>query len=91
MPDIDQALRRLGDLPVPEALESIDDAVFAGLAAGRHEAHLGSRAMGLAAAFALMLGITAGRLTGEDAAAQALSPFAADNPLAPSTLLDVHP
>ncbi len=88
MSDLDQALRRLGTLPAPSGLATIDDAVLAGLAASRREAAAGSRLMGFAAALALVVGVLAG---GEPATAQPISPFAPDNPLAPSTLLDVHP
>lgn len=92
MADLDLTLRRLGDLPVPANLPGIDDAVLAGLAERRIEAAGASRLMSLAAAFALLLGVVGGGLFGGDpAAAQPLSPFSPDNPLAPSTLLDVHP
>lgn len=92
MPDIDQALHRLGALPAPVELDEIDDAVFAGLARRRREAAATPRMMGIAAALALIVGFAGGGLAGsEPAAAQPMSPFAPDNPLAPSTLLDVHP
>lgn len=92
MPDLDQALHRLGALPVPSTLAAIDDAVFAGLARSRREAAVGPRLMGFAAVFALALGMAGGGLVGgEPAVAQPMSPFAPDNPLAPSTLLAVHP
>lgn len=92
MSDLDQALQRLGALPAPSGLANIDDAVFAGVAASRREAAAGSRLMGFAGALALVVGMAGGGLTGgEPAKAQPMSPFAPDNPLAPSTLLDVHP
>lgn len=92
MSDLDQALRRLGTFPAPSGLATIDDAVLAGLAASRREAAAGSRLMGFAAALALVVGVAGGGLAGgEPATAQPISPFAPDNPLAPSTLLDVHP
>jgi len=60
--------------------------------AQRKEASLGKRAAALAGAFALLLGLgTGGFVVGPAAPARAAAPFAADNPLAPSTLLDVHP
>lgn len=91
MPDIDQALYRLGALPVPAGLAELDDAVLAGLARSRREAAASPRLMGYTVAFALVVGFAGGGLTGSEAAtAQPLSPFAPDNPLAPSTLLDVH-
>lgn len=92
MPDIDQALIRLGALPVPSGLAAIDDAVFAGLARRRREAAASPRLMGLAVALALGVGFAGGGLSSsEPAIARPMSPFAPDNPLAPSTLLDVHP
>lgn len=92
VPNIDEALHRLGALPVPPGLAEIDDAVFAGLMRSRSEAAAAPRLMGLAAAFALVVGLAGGGLAGsEPAAAQSLSPFAPDNPLAPSTLLAIHP
>ena len=92
MSDLDQALRCLATLPAPSGLATIDDAVLAGLAASRREAAAGSRQMGFAAALALVVGVAGGELAGgEPATAQPISPFAPDNPLAPSTLLDVHP
>lgn len=90
--DLDRTLRRLGALPVPADLAMIDGTVLAGLAARRQEASAAPQLMGFAAAFALALGIAGGGLIGgEPAVAQPLSPFAPNNPLAPSTLLDVHP
>lgn len=92
MPDIDQALDRLGALPVPPGLAEIDDAVFAGLASRRREMIAARRLTGFAIALALVVGMAGGALAvSEPAVAQAMSPFAPDNPLAPSTLLDVHP
>lgn len=92
MPDIDQTLHRLGALPVPSGLAEIDDAVFAGLVRSRREAAAAPRLMGFAAALALAVGMAGGGFAGsEPATAQPMSPFAPDNPLAPSTLLDVHP
>jgi hypothetical protein len=90
--ELDSSLRQLASLPVPLGLELIDDAIIAGLAAQRREALFGKRATVLAGAFALLLGLTTGGLvTGPPAQAQAIAPFASDNPLAPSNLLDVHP
>ena len=92
MSDIDLTLRRLSSLPLPAGLHLIDEAVIAGFAAQRREAFFGRRATALAGAFALLLGLgTGGLVSGLPAQAQAIAPFAADNPLAPSTLLDVHP
>lgn len=91
MSDIDSTLRRLARLPAPAGLDLIDEAVIAGFAAERREASFGRRATAFAGAFALLLGLgTGGLLSGPPAKAQATAPFAPDNPLAPSTLLDVH-
>jgi hypothetical protein len=90
--ELDLELIRLGSLPPPAALDGIDDAVIAGFLAQRKEASFGKRATALAGAFALLLGLgTGGFVVGPAAPAHAAAPFAADNPLAPSTLLDVHP
>ncbi|MFY8047848.1 MAG: hypothetical protein ACOVNS_03420 [Erythrobacter sp.] len=92
MSELDSSLRQLASLPVPLGLDLIDDMIIAGFAAQRREASFGKRATVLAGAFALLLGLTTGGLvTGPPAQAQAIAPFASDNPLAPSNLLDVHP
>ncbi|MEA3262360.1 MAG: hypothetical protein U9R07_02630 [Pseudomonadota bacterium] len=89
---MDQTLRRLAALPVPSELAEIEDAVFAGLASWRREAAASPRLMGFAVALAVVMGMAGGGLTGsEPASANPISPFAPDNPLAPSTLLAVHP
>ena len=90
--DLDRMFHQLGVLPVPAELALIDDTVLTGLAVRRQEASAAPRLMGFAAAFALALGLAGGGLVGgEPAVAQPLSPFALNNPLAPSTLLDVDP
>jgi hypothetical protein len=90
--ELDSSLRQLANLPLPAGLDLIDDAIIAGFAARRREASFAKRATVLAGAFALLLGLTTGGLvTGPPAQAQAFAPFASDNPLAPSNLLDVHP
>ena len=92
MTDIDQVLSRLGAAPVPAGLAEIDDAVFAGMARSKQEAAASSRLMGFAVAIALVVGLAGGGIVGsEPANAQPSSPFAPDSPLAPSTLLAVHP
>ena len=89
MTDIDLALARLGQAPVPAGLAAIDDAVLTGVARRQQEVALAPRLMGFAGAIALGLGIAGGSLTHSDpASAQSLSPFATSNALAPSTLLD---
>ena len=90
--ELDLSLRRLASLPVPADLDLMDEAVIAGLAKYRSENRAGRRATGYAGAIALLLGLANGALlTGQPVRAQPTSPFAPDNPLAPSTLLDVHP
>ena len=92
MSELDSSLRQLASLPVPAGLDLIDDMIIAGFAAQRREASFGKRATFLAGAFALLLGLaTGGLVTGPPAQAQGIAPFASDNPLAPSNLLDVHP
>ena len=92
MTDIDLALARLGQAPVPAGLAAIDDAVLTGLTRRRQELALAPRLMGLAGTLALGLGIAGGSIaTSDPASAQSLSPFAASTALAPSTLLDVRP
>ena len=92
MPELDSSLRQLANLPVPAGLNLIDDAIIAGFAAQRREESFGKRATVLAGASALLLGMaTGGLVTGPPAQAKAIAPFASDNPLAPSTLLDIHP
>lgn len=92
MPDLDHALRRLGNLPAPLELVGIDNAVFAGLSRRRQELLISRRLMAGTAALALMIGVAGGGVVGSvEASAKPLSPFAPDSPLAPSTLLDVHP
>jgi hypothetical protein len=92
VPDLDYTLQRLGEAPIPSDLAMIDDAVIAGLARRRRDAATAPRLMGVAAGIALALGMASGGLSvSEPVAAQTLSPFAPDNPLAPSTLLAVHP
>ncbi len=92
MTDINLALARLGQTPVPTGLAAIDDAVLTDVMQRRQEAAFTPRLMGLAGALALGLGIAGGSFSNSDpASAQSLSPFATSNALAPSTLLDFRP
>lgn len=92
MPHLDSTLQRLASLPVPEDLRLIDDAVIARVVAPGGGYTVGGGTIGAAAALALLLGVGSGSLTtAQPAQARTISPFAPDNPLAPSTLLDVHP
>ena len=91
MRSLDDTLADLARMPVPE-LTSLDGAVMAGLARRRQEAAAAPRLMGFAAAVALVMGMVGGVVSSsEPAVAQPISPFAPDNPLAPSTLLAVRP
>lgn len=89
MTNLDDILGRLGAAPVPAALADIDDAVLAGLARYRAATSAPSgRAMGVAAAVALGIGVAGATLPGTPAqAAPALSPFGTTAALAPSSLL----
>jgi hypothetical protein len=90
--DLDHALQRLGDMPLPAGLTAIDNAVFAGLERRRQELFVSRRLMAGTAAVSLVIGVAGGGMIGSvEATARPLSPFASDSPLAPSTLLDVHP
>jgi hypothetical protein len=90
--ELDHALQRLGKMPIPIALDTIDEGVFSSLEDRRRDALAASRFMSAFAAFALALGLVSGSLSvSEPAAAQPFAPFAPDSPLAPSTMLDVHP
>ena len=89
MTDIDLALARLGQAPVPAGLAAIDDAVLTGVTRQQQEMARGSRLIGFTGAIALGLGVAGGSLSNSNpASAQPLSPFATSLALAPSTLLD---
>lgn len=93
MTDIELALRRLGTLPVPGGLTSLDEPVLAAVARDRAEAAAAPRLLGLAAIVAVAIGFAGGGLpmARPTEQAQLWSPFAPASALAPSTLLDVHP
>lgn len=92
MHEFDSSLTRLASLPTPACLDLIDDAVIAGIATRRREDSFGKLATGVAGAFALLLGLVSAALSHpESAQAHTISPFSPQNPLAPSTLLDIHP
>ena len=88
----DSTLRRIADLPVPAELDLIDQAVIAGVAARGREAQSGRRATAWAGMFALLFGFSTSQFVPRPPViSSAIAPFASDNPLAPSTLLDIHP
>lgn len=88
MTDIDAALERLRELPVPPGLRAIDAAVFEGLearAAARRS--LSGRTFGIAALAALAIGMAGSLVPGAPVTAAPIAPFGAPPALAPSTLL----
>ncbi len=90
--DLETSLKRLSRQPLPAELGLIDDAVIARIAAPVRAYSVGGGTIGAAAALALLLGVGGGSIvTAQPVQANTISPFAPDNPLAPSTLLDVHP
>lgn len=85
---MDDILKQLGRVPLPEALGRIDDAVIASWSAEQRDRAANSRILSAAALVALGLGFAGGSLSSVPAqAAPSLSPFAA-TALAPSDLLD---
>ncbi|KQM23896.1 MULTISPECIES: hypothetical protein [unclassified Sphingomonas] len=86
MDDLDRMLARLADAPAPDALDAIDAAVFARVAA-RAEARRGVIGIGAVAAAALTLGMVGGELPAGAQQSASLAPLAGGSPLAPSTLL----
>jgi hypothetical protein len=89
MNQIDDAIRRLAETPVPSGLASIEAAVLEEVAGHRFGRSKGSGALGVVlAAGALVMGIGAGTLpSGEAKARSAVGPFGGAPELAPSTLL----
>ncbi|MCJ8157233.1 hypothetical protein [Sphingomonas sp. LaA6.9] len=88
MTDIDAMLARLAQSPVHPELSTIDTAVFSELAARANApATPGATGLGMAAAFALIIGVAGSAMPGAPARAAPISPFGAPSELAPSTLL----
>jgi hypothetical protein len=82
--DIDKALAGLRAAPTDIRLEQLDDAVIAGLVEAQAQSAIGARAMALAGAGALLVGIAGTTFPETPASASlALAPLA----YAPSTLL----
>lgn len=88
MMDIDAALRRLRELPVDPRLEQIDGAVMEAVAfQRRHGAPLSSTAFGVAAVFALSIGLFGSVIPTHETRAPSIAPLGAPPALAPSALL----
>lgn len=86
MSDLDKALLRLGQVPLPAGLARIDEGVFARIAvAGAYRARHG---LGMAAiTAALLMGIFSAVMPQRDAAANPLAPLGLLSPLSPAVLL----
>ena len=85
MDDIDEALTRLARAPIPVALDGLEARVLAQIATPRTpRAGLGIGAITVAA---LAIGMIGAGLPAAPTSAAPLSPFGANSPFAPSTLL----
>lgn len=85
MDSIDEALTRLARAPMPIAFDGLEARVLARIATPRaFRVGLGMGAMPIAA---LAIGLIGGGIPASLATATPLSPFAANAPFAPSTLL----
>lgn len=82
-------LARMRDLPMPDALHLLDDAVLAGLRERRHMGSVSRAALGACGAVALGIGLASGAMTSTPAIAGG-SPLTltSASELAPSSLLD---
>lgn len=86
MDDIDDVLKRLAAAPIPAGLASIDDRVWAGIAASKRDGRSLLAIGTVAVVGAITMGIAVGGF--ETAAATAApSQLSLNSPLAPSTLL----
>lgn len=89
MNDIDEILRALRTIELPETLVHIDGARLANVARGRrNEAR---KINMIAAAIALFVGFAGSALPAIPASAAVVTPFGVATPLAPSTLLASQP
>lgn len=85
MNDLDDMLARLARAPAPQALDGLEERVLAQIAMPRaSRAGLGVGAITIAA---LTIGMIGAGLPASPSTASPLSPFGANSPLAPSTLL----
>lgn len=86
---MDTSLHMLGQTPLPDALDALDDRVLDALAVRRRDAAAMRRMMAVAAFVSLGGGVVAGSaMPGPAVAASPLTPLVPASPLAPSTLLD---
>src|SRR3546814_7831957 len=86
MMDIDAALRRLRELPADPRLEQIDGAVMEAIVfQRRHGTPLSSTAFGVAAVFALSIGLLGSVIPAHETRAPSIAPLGAPPALAPST------
>src|SRR3546814_943291 len=84
MMDIDAALRRLRELPADPRLEQIDGAVMEAIVfQRRHGTPLSSTAFGVAAVFALSIGLLGSVIPAHETRAPSIAPLGAPPALAP--------
>jgi hypothetical protein len=86
MDDIDNLLARIRDLPLDPRLDTIDGAVFDGLA-HRDASRATIPAMAMVAALSLVIGLAGSLVPAQPVRAAATFPLGAPPALAPSTLL----
>ena len=88
---MDEQLRILKTVDLPEGLEALDEQILHALAGRQREAFAMRRLMALAAFVSLGGGIVAGSAVSAPAvAASPLTPLGPGGALVPSTLLDTH-
>lgn len=85
---MDDALRRLADIPIPAALAQIDAGVLSALHRRQGEAQLTRRMVSLAALFAVAIGFAGNSVLPTPGGAGQDNPVLVSSSLAPSTLLD---
>ncbi len=91
MDDLDRALARLADAPVPVALDGIETRVLARIGAQSTARYAGA-GFGAVAVVALMIGMVGAELPATASpAAASLTPLGGTSALAPSTLLTGEP
>ena len=84
--DLDKALMRLGQVPLPAGLAQIDEGVFARLALA--DAYRARHGFGIAAiTAALLMGIVSAAIPPREAAVNSLAPLGLMSPLSPAVLL----
>jgi hypothetical protein len=85
--DVETLLARLRDAPLDSRLDGLDARVMAEIAGIPTAPSLGATAFGLASVMALVVGIAGAAVPASPADATPISPFDANQALAPSTLL----